>query len=146
MSQPPKWYLPVTIIALLYNLAGLAFYLLGTMGPRLGHRPEPPLYDKILNLLTWPDLLYTITILGGVLGCLGLVLRKSWAQWMLLASLPGIIFHVIGLLAYGVARKTSSMMQLLAILNDLFLPSVILIIAIAPVWLGNMARRKGWLR
>lgn len=140
MNPTPKWYLPVAVLALLWNLIGCWAYVqdvmvtpeqLATMTPELqALRAARPL---------WSVAATAVAVWGGALGSLGLVLRRLWAQPLLIASLAGCIvqdfsFYMLGQ-SHGGIDSTVVVLQ-----------GLVLAIAVALVMLARQARAKGWLR
>ena len=73
MEKAPKWYLPISVFALLWNLIGCAAYLSDVM-------------------LTAED----IAAMDAARS-IGLIARKRWAALLLELSLAGVIVQDIGL-------------------------------------------------
>lgn len=140
MSQPPKWYLPVAIIALLWNLMGCAAYLSDVMlKPADVAKMDAAMQAAYAARPAWSVAATAIGVWGGALGCLGLILRKSWAQWLLLASLAGVIVQDIGLFAIAGALKAGGT-------TAIILQGLVLLVAVALVMLARRARASGWFR
>ena len=106
MGNAPKWLSPVAIAGLAWNLLGCYAWVsdmrttpeqIAAMGPRMEqlHAAMP----------VWAPTATGVAVLGGVAGCLGLLLRKRWAVRLLWLSLAGVIVQDIGLfvLAGGAA-------------------------------------------
>jgi hypothetical protein len=133
----PKWYMPVAIIALLWNLIGCAAYLMDvTLTPEaLGAMP-PDQQALYAARPAWAVAVYAIAVWGGALGCVGLVMKKRWAKGALLASLLGLIAQDIAL--FG--------MSPVAIETPVYaLQGIVLMIAVLLLLLANKAVRQGWL-
>ncbi len=98
MNAPPSWFRVVAIVALLWNLLGcVAFFLDFRLSP-----------DDLAKLSAAQQALYAarpgwaiaataIAVFGGVLGCIGVLLRKKWAFAVLVLSLLGILVQDFGL-------------------------------------------------
>ena len=58
-------------------------------------RTKPPTWFWVVSALglTWNAAGLAVAVFGGVIGCLALLLRKSWALTMLLISLAGIVLR-----------------------------------------------------
>ncbi len=140
MSQPPKWYLPAAIVALLWNLMGCAAYLSDVMlTPADVAKMDAAMQAAYAARPAWSVAATAIAVWGGALGCLGLILRKSWAQWLLLASLAGVIVQDIALFLISGALKAGGM-------TAIILQGVVLVVAVALALLARRARVSGWLR
>jgi hypothetical protein len=138
MNPAPRWFLPVAIVALLWNVIGCAAYLQDVM--------LTP--DDIAKLTAdqqalhaarpgWSVAATAVAVWAGALGSLGLVLRRRWATPLLIASLAGVILQDIGLFAMsGTAQVPSA---------AFVLQGLVLAIAIGLVLLARKATARGWL-
>jgi hypothetical protein len=137
MDTTPKWFRPVALAALLWNLLGCFAYLTEVMLTPEGlakmsaaqqalHVPRP----------TWAVAASAFAVWGGALGCLGLLLRKRWSNLPLLASLLGVIVQDVGLLT-GPESRTGP--------PAIALQGLVLVVAVALVVLGRKAEARGWL-
>lgn len=137
--ETPKWFLVVTIVALIWNLLGLmAFVAHITMTPEM--LSELPSHEQALyeNIPMWATAAFAIAVIAGTLGSLMLVLKKKMAKILLIASVIGVVvqnyhsFFVIDSMAvYGTA--------------SVIMPIMVLIIAIALIVLANKAEKNAWL-
>ena len=136
----PKWYLPVTIAALLWNLLGCGAYLSDVMLTA----------DDIAKMSADQQALYAsrplwavaataIAVWGGALGCVGLIARKRWALPLLVASLIGVIVQDIGLFVLSDVIRIGGPVVLA-------MQGLVLAVAIALVWLARTAIARGWIR
>jgi len=125
--------------ALVWNLIGLVFYYSHvTMTPEAlaGFSAEQQAF--LASTPAWATSAYAIAVTAGVLGCLLLLFRKSWAVPVLGLSLGGVIVQDLhafvlsnGLQVWGSA--------------GIILPAVVLVIAIALVLYARSVSAKGWL-
>jgi hypothetical protein len=139
MSQLPKWFLPVAIVALLWNLMGCAAYLSDAMLTAADvakmSEAEKLMYE---SRPAWSIAGTAIGVWLGALGCLALILRKSWAVPLLLLSLLGVIAQDVWL--FILAPKTGLVNGTVYALQ-----AMVLLIAIGLVSLARSAKAKGWL-
>ena len=80
--RPPKWFWIVASIAFVWNLMGVAAYLMQvTMSDET--LAALPAEQQALYASTpaWATGAFALAVFGGALGCLFLLLRKSWAGW-----------------------------------------------------------------
>lgn len=140
MQTTPRWYLPVTILALLWNLIGCAAYLsdvtlsaedLARMGPE-----QQALYA---SRPAWAVAATATAVWGGAAGSLGLILRRRWAVPLLVASLLGVIVQDVGLFVLSDAAALGGAAVVV-------LQGLVLAVAVALVWLGRTAAARRWLR
>ena len=135
----PRWFLVAAIFALLWNLLGfMAFYMQATMTPEaMGALPAEQ--QRLFAERPW-WVIWTLggAVVAGVMGSLGLLLRKAWSLPVLAFSLAGVVAHHAYLFLLS---DTFAVMGQKAML----MPLVVLAIAIGLVWLAFIARRKSWL-
>jgi hypothetical protein len=133
----PKWYMPVAIIALLWNLIGCAAYLMDvTLTPEAVAAMSPDQQALYAARPAWAVAVYAIAVWGGALGCVGLIMKKRWAKGALLASLLGLIAQDIALFGMSPVAIEASVYAL---------QGMVLMIAVLLLLLANKAARQGWL-
>ncbi|HNV76681.1 MAG: hypothetical protein IPK33_08655 [Gemmatimonadetes bacterium] len=133
----PKWFMPVAIVALLWNLMGCAAYLMDVMlTPEAIAAMSPDQRALYAARPIWAVALYAIAVWGGALGCVGLVMKKRWAKGPLLASLLGLIGQDIALFGMSPVAIPASAYAL---------QGAVLVIAVLLLLLANRAAREGWL-
>ena len=137
MEKAPKWYLPVSILALLWNLIGCAAYLSDVMltaediaamdaAQRAPYESRPG----------WAVGATAVAVWGGAAGSIGLIARKRWAALLLELSLAGVIVQDIGLfLLSGVNPGTAV----------LAMQGFVLLVAIGLVVLSRKAIARRWI-
>ena len=93
----PKWFMPVAIVALLWNLMGCAAYLMDvTLTPAAVAAMSADQQALYAARPMWAVAAYAIAVWGGALGCAGLILKKRWAKGPLLASLLLVLANMAG--------------------------------------------------
>jgi hypothetical protein len=133
----PKWYMPVAIVALLWNLMGCAAYLMDvTLTPEAVAAMSPDQQALYAARPAWAVAVYAIAVWGGALGCVGLIMKKRWAKGALLASLLGLIAQDIALFGMSPVAIEASVYAL---------QGMVLVIAVLLLLLANKAGREGWL-
>ena len=139
MERAPKWFVPVAIVALLWNLLGCMAYLADVMMSA----------ESLANLTAEQQAMYAarpawsvaataIAVWFGSLGCVGLIMRKAWAMPLLLLSLLGVIAQDLSLFMLGNAAEAFAPAALA-------LQGVVLVISIALVLLARRAASAGWI-
>lgn len=138
MNPTPKWYLPVAIIALIWNLIGCAAYLHDVM-----LTPEDiamlPADQQALYAArpAWSVAATAVAVWAGAVGCLGLIVRRRWATPLLIASLAGVVLQDVSLFAMSSTAAVPSAAY--------FLQGLVLLIAIGLLLLARKATASGWL-
>ena len=137
-ARPPVWFWIVAVLGLLWELFGVAMYLM-----QVGVLPnstemseaERSLMESSPALVT---ALFAIGVFAGALGALGLVLRKRWARPLLILSLIAVILQFGGwLLATDAIALIGP--------SVFVMPAVIVAVAILLVWVATIGVRRGWL-
>jgi hypothetical protein len=139
MSNAPKWLSPVAIVALLWNLLGCVAWVMDLRAtPEQVAAMGPGMMQLYSALPAWLPTATGVGVLGGVAGCLGLLLRKRWATKLLWLSLLGVIAQDIALFVVAGGASLADPMTK-------GLQGVVLVVAILLVLLGRRAFRACWL-
>jgi len=137
MSARPKWYLPVSILALFWNLMGCAAYLTAAMLSTGDLAAMDATQQALYNSRpAWAVAATAVAVWGGAAGCIGLILRKRWSARLLEISLAGVIVQDIGLFILSGVNPGSFVMAM---------QGVVLLIAIGLVVLSRKAITNHWL-
>lgn len=139
MVQPPKWFKPVAIIALLWNLLGCAAYLSDVMiSPEALAQMTLAQQAMYAARPAWAVAATAVAVWFGAAGCLGLILRKRWASPVLAASLAGVIVQALAIFVISDAGAQAGAVAYA-------MQGVVLMIAIGLVLLARKAAAQGWL-
>lgn len=137
-TTAPKWFLPVSLLALLWNLLGCMAYLSDVMlTPEDVAKLDAAQQAMYAARPAWAVAATAVAVWGGAAGSLGLILRRRWATPLLIASLLGVIAQDYNLLVLGGAGADPVVLAL---------QGLVLLIAIGLVLLARRASRLGWLR
>jgi hypothetical protein len=139
VTRIPKWFWIVSILALLWNLAGLLAFAAGFMVPVDKMFPDPEMQRLVYETPLWYYIVFGTAVIAGTLGCICLLLRTKIA-------LPVFIISLLGVIA-----QQSYMYFMSDTLNVMgggaaVMPTVVLVGGIALIWFSKMATHKGWLR
>jgi len=139
MAAAPRWFRPVAVLALVWNLLGCAAYLADvTVTPDDVARMTPAQQELYRTRPRWAVAATATAVWGGAAGCLGLALRKRWSLPLLVASLAGVIVQDAAL--FGLTRVASTGSPVVIPLQALVLG-----VSIGLVVLARTASRRGWL-
>lgn len=137
MSVLPKWFTPVAILALLWNLLGASAYLMDvTISPEAVAKMGDAEQAMYASRPVWFVAAYASAVWFGVAGSLGLLLRKRWAQPLFVLSLLGLIAQDIALFSRPEVRADTTVVLLQAL---------VFVIALSLLMLARKAEREGWL-
>ena len=84
----------------------------------------------------WATIGFAIAVFGGALGCLLLLLRKSAAYYLFVASLLGVIVTMTHALGVGIDFGLGE------ILGIILMP---LVVTVLLIWYSKQAKSKGWI-
>ena len=134
----PAWYWIAAVGALLFELIGCYFYLAELMMTSDEIMSLP--LDQRQMLAARPNWYYWafgVAVWVGLVGTVGLLVRRPWADRMLLASLIGVIVQFSAIFIVPEMRLVSS---------DALLGPVVVILVCYGIWqLARVAKRRGWL-
>lgn len=140
MNKSPLWFKVVAVLALLWNLVGcLAFVSDLRLTPddvaKLS-QAQQALYNARAS---WATAATALAVIGGALGCVGLLLGKKWALPVLVASLIGLLVQDYGLFVVAGGAALSGQ-------TALVLQGLVLLIAIGLILLSRKGIARGWLQ
>lgn len=138
-SARPKSFWVIAIAALLWNLLGVAmFFMQVTASPEtVAAMPaeQRQVYEATPG---WLNIAFAVAVFGGVIGSLGLLLKKRWAVTLFLISLLALLVQMMGAYAatpvweaYGPA--------------GLAMPILLVVIALLLWVYARKATIRGWL-
>ncbi|WP_396215176.1 hypothetical protein [Gemmatimonas sp.] len=134
----PKWFMPVAVVALLWNLMGCAAYLMDVMLTPEAVAAMPPDQQALYAARpVWAVAAYAFAVWGGALGCVGLLVRKRWAAPAFLASLLGLIVQDAAVFGMSPVPLSATIYAL---------QGMVLVIAVLLLMLANRASRDGWFQ
>ncbi|MCL1634777.1 hypothetical protein M2650_09055 [Luteimonas sp. SX5] len=137
-ARPTSFWV-IAVAALLWNLLGLAmFYLQVNMSPEQLATMTPEQRQVYEGTPGWLNIAFGVAVVSGVLGAIGLLIKKKWAVALFLISLIAVVVQMAGAFAatpawavYGAA--------------GLIMPVVVLVIALLLWRYSGKAAARGWL-
>ncbi len=139
MNRPPRWFTVLAVLALLWNLAGL-FAVVADLRLSAADIAALPLDQQALYRARpgWSVVASVVAVVGGTLGCVGLLLRRRWAVPALAASLVGVVVQDIGIFVVAGAASVAGPVPVV-------LQSVVFAIAVGLLMLARRAGARSWL-
>ena len=122
-------------VALIWNVLGVVNFFV-QMNPDVLAAYRESERALVEGRPAWASGAFAIAVFGGVLGCLLLLLRKSAAYYLFIASLLGVIVTMIHTLGVGIDFGLGE------ILGIILVP---LVVAALLIWYSKQAERKGWI-
>lgn len=139
-TKPPIWFWIVSILALLWNLAGVGAYLNEAFASDdLLSQMEKVTRDLLQNRPAWATAAFAIAVWGGAIASLFLILRKGLAHILFIISLAGVIVQMI--YNYFIAKSIDVYGP-----GDHSMSIMILGFGIGLVFFAKKGKAKGWLK
>ena len=135
-ASPPAWYWVLAFAALLFEAAGAWLFANSlTLDPATLPLDQRAVFDATPQ---WMTIAWAVAIGAGLLGAIGLLLRRRFAEPLLLVSLLAVVVQFSGIILVKQLRELTPESHLLV-------PIVILGIAYGFWQTAKLARRRGWL-
>ena len=130
------WFWAVAIGALLFEAAGAFLFANSlTLDPATLPLDQRAIYDATPQ---WMTIAWAVAIGTGVIGALGLLMRRRFAEPALLVSVIAVAVQFSGIFLVKQLRELTPE-------DHLMVPIVILVLAYALWQTAKLARRKDWL-
>ena len=122
----------IVAVALIWNVMGVMNYFMQMNPDTLADYPEAA-RSLVEGRPGWATGAFAIAVFGGALGCLLLLLRKSAAFYVFIASLLGVI--VTNIHTFGITSST-----------EIWVGSLMsLAVAVFLTWYSKRVERKSWI-
>ena len=122
------------VVTLIFNVMGVINYFVQMHADSLASFPEK--YRPIIEgRPAWATAAFAIAVFGGSLGSLLLLLRKSAAIYVLIASLLGVLVTMMHI--FGVAGLRSFEIWIGVLMQ--------LVVTAFLIWYSKLVERKGWI-
>ena len=125
----------ICIFMLLWNITGCINFIV-QMNPEMISSYRENEQAIIQGRPMWATVAFAIAIFGGALGCLLLMLKKSVAFYIFIASLLGLVVVTAHTLGIGIDFGTGE------IIGIIFMPVAV---AAFLIWYSKYAERKSWI-
>jgi hypothetical protein len=137
--KPPMWYWIVSALALVWMMIGVFAWISDLMTDETAlvqmSEAQRQLY---LSRPQWLFVVYAIAIFSGLIGSIGLLIRKSWAKGALVISLAAII------LQFSYTLLGMETIRLLGAATAILFPLVVFLIGILLIWFTVHSKKSGW--
>jgi len=137
-TRVPAWFWIVSLLGLLWNLLGVSMYLMLAYD-RPAAAPATAAEQQLqAGMPAWVMGAYAIAVFAGLLGTIGLVVRRRWAKPLLIVSLVAVLVQQLWVLVLSNAVQVMD--------GTPFVSATVLIVSFFLVWFAHHADRRGWLR
>jgi len=138
--KPPAGYWIISLLALLWMLFGVfAWWADLRMDEAALAQFSEAQQQLFRDRPQWIFILYAVAIFSGLLGALGLLLRKRWAVAVFWLSLLAIVVQ-FGYVLFGMDA-----IGRLGVAEAVPFPLLIATIGVFLLWFASRAKRRGWL-
>ena len=139
-TKPPTWFWVVSVVALLWNLLGAMAYLgQAFITDEMKAAMPADQLELMENTPAWATAAFAIAVWGGVLGCIGLLLRKKWARPVLVVSLLGILVQM----SYSFFMTNAA--EVYGAAQGVIMPVLLILIGVGLVLFAKTSQKKGWI-
>ena len=139
-TKIPIWFWVVSIFFLLWNIMGVFSFLAHTFisNEALAELPsnERELYGEYP---LWTTIVFAIAVIAGMIGAIGLVLKKKWSKMAFVISLLAIIPQMI----HNVFFTKS--IEVYGTVEAVTMPALVVVVGLFLVWFSMFAIKKQWL-
>ncbi len=139
-QRPPSWYWAVAVVLTLWALMGCwALYMYLKLGATMS--PTPDAWDRAYDaaIPVWFTPVYFVSILGGLLGSIALLMRSKYAHPLFIASLVGVVIQ------FGYSFLGTDLIAHKGAAATIPFPLFIAAVAIFQIWFAVFAKRRGWI-
>ncbi|CAM4205627.1 hypothetical protein [Pseudoalteromonas ostreae] len=139
-STAPSWLKSIAWATLVWNLLGvIAFIMQLLMTPEMISKLPADQQAAYSNTPLWSTLAFAVAVFSGTLGCVFLLLKNAIAQVCFTLSLIAIFIQQF----YNFIVINS--IELLGA-SAVFMPLLVIIIAVLLLQLSHRGKQQGWLR
>lgn len=140
IGRPKISFWIISTVALLWNMMGVASYIMMTQltAEKAAQTYGQAFADIFAAKPAWATGAFAIAVFAGLLGCVGLLLRKRWARPLFIVSFLGIIIHNI----WGVMAGTLSVIGTF----DKVMTIAVMAVAVFLIWFARKKITQGVLR
>jgi len=136
-TKLPVLFWVIAVIALIWNLMGVAAFLfdmfISEEALAAMDEAKRSLYE---NSPIFQKIVFGLSVFSGLLGSIGLLMRKSWAVPLFLLSLICVILQLI------ISVVATDAVKILGA-TSLIMPSIVILIAAFLYWHSRNAERSG---
>ncbi|MEP5341437.1 MAG: hypothetical protein ABJL44_11975 [Algibacter sp.] len=132
-NKPPIWYWIISVIALIWNGLGVDGYL-GQAYNTARYQSSFSAEDLEIasNMPAWIMGAFAIAVFAGVIGAIGLLVRKKWATPFWIISLIAVVLQMGYVLVNGYV-------------SHMVMTIMIIVFAILFLWFSRYAQAKRWV-
>lgn len=134
-TKPPLWFWIISVLALLWNGAGVFAYVTRAFitDDMIATLPQDQQTEFLMDYPAWYTAAFAFAVFFGALGSLALLFRKKWASFLFFISALGAIL-----------QHTYLFINVEDL--DLGMPIAIIVVCLFLIWFAKQATTKGWIK
>lgn len=137
----PKWFWVLAVIFLLWNIMGILSFFGHTFitEEALAQLPENEraLYG---DYPFWTTIIFAIATFGGLIGSIGLILKRKWSKQFFIISFLAIVPQMIHNVFFTKSMEVYGMAQAVT------MPVLVVLIGVFLIWFSYYSSTKNWLK
>lgn len=138
-NKPGTAFIIISVIAIIWNIIGVIAYLTQAFMTddmkALLPEVEREMYE---NKPAWATAAFAFAVFAGLIGALGLLMRKKWASTLFIVSLLGILIHQVYIIfVSGIMDGANA--------SIMIMPILVTVIGFFLVWYSKKSTRVGFL-
>ena len=139
VKKVPVWYWILGVVFLLWNIMGVSSFIMqATISKEaLAAMPQAE-QDLYTSYPSWTMALFAIAVFAGLLGAIGLLMRKKWARPAFLVSLLAIIPQM----TYSIFFTNTAQVYGN---QSYIMPVLVIVFGLVLVWYSTYSINKNWL-
>ncbi|WP_298475252.1 hypothetical protein [uncultured Maribacter sp.] len=137
----PLWFWVVSIFFLLWNIMGVFSFFAHTFISDSALAQLSSAEMKLYNEYPlWITFIFAIAVCAGIVGSMGLVLKKKWSKTAFIISLLAIIPQMI----HNVFFTTS--IEVYGYVEAVTMPVLVVAFGLFLLWFSKLGIKKNWLQ
>lgn len=138
-STIPRWFTIAMIVALVWNLMGVLAFI-GQIMMTAEDLAQLPQDQQMLHAKTpvWANIAFGFAVIGGFLGCIAMLLKKSIASLLFTISLVGIIAQMSYALLFSDSLEVFGP-------GSMVMPTMVIVIAALLLVFSQKCQKQGWI-
>ncbi|MCK5776912.1 MAG: hypothetical protein KAH25_12075 [Bacteroidales bacterium] len=136
----PIWFWIVAIFFLLWNLMGVYSFFVHIFISADDLAKLPPQERELYgDYPLWTSIVFALAVFGGLLGSIGLVMKRRWAKTAFIISLLAIIPQMIHNVFFTKSMEVYGPGQAAT------MPIMVVVLGVFLVWFSAYGIKKSWL-
>lgn len=138
-NNVPVWFWIVSVVGLLWFLMDASAFYMRVFGADAAMAQMPENQQMLYKTMpSWVNVVFALEVIGGLLGCIGLLLRKKWALPLFIISIVGVLCQSFYIWFLSDAVNVMGSMAIV-------MPALAIVIGLVMIFFSRSSIAKGWL-